>query len=384
MNLVPEWAPNVHPLIVHFPIALLFVAALVDAAALAVRRRYPGVRYAAVGLYALGAVAAVVTFLTGRDAADDLDLPTTAIAAVSTHADWALWTVWAFGLYALVRLGTAFWEKGGRLAVHLPLFLLGAAGLVLVQQTAERGARLVYDLGVGVRAVEAPADPFAETRSDGEIPSGGGDDHAGMTADEMAAMDGDAASAPVLQTTAEGAWRWETEAGALPGGLRFLEGERGDLTVAAADGMAEGLVLRPRRAVLLTAGEPIEGVEVRAALDLDGFTGRAALVHHVRDAQNYDFLAVDKEASGGTVRQGRVRDGAVETFDEAVLGADAFAGGPIALRAVAYTTHFRGYLGGELVTHGHGDAAPAGRVGLLLDGSGPLRLVTLEAVPVSE
>lgn len=50
MNLVPEWAPNVHPLIVHFPIALLFAAVLVDAAALAVRRRYPGVRYAAVGL----------------------------------------------------------------------------------------------------------------------------------------------------------------------------------------------------------------------------------------------------------------------------------------------------------------------------------------------
>lgn len=375
MNLVPEWAPNVHPLVVHFPIALLFAAVLVDAAALAVRRRYPGVRYAAVGLYVLGAVAAIATFFTGRSAADGLDLPTTAIAAVSSHADWALWTVWAFGLYGLIRLGTAFWDKGGRLAVHLPLFLLGAAGLVLVQQTAERGARLVYDLGLGVRAVEvSEADPFAAEMRSADM--GGMEDHAGMTAEEMAEMD-----AAVLQTTGEGAWRWEATAGTLPGGLRFLEGEPSDLVAEAAD---EGIELRPRRTVLFTAGEPVEGVEVQAELDLSGFTGRAALVHHVRDVQNYDFLAVEKRASGGTVRQGRVRGGTVETFDEKAYDAGAFEGGPVTLRAVAYGTHFRGYLGGELAAHGHGDAATAGRAGLLLDGSGPLRLLRLEAAPVSE
>lgn len=372
MPLIPEWAPNVHPLIVHFPIALLFAAALVDVVSLGVRRRYPTVRHTAAGLYVLGAVSAVVTFFTGRAAADSVELPTEAIAAVGNHADWATWTVWFFGLYGLARLGAAFWKGGGRLAVHLPLLLVGAAGLVLVQQTAERGARLVYDLGVGVRVVEqGEVDPFATSE----------DAQTDMRPEERTAREASTAEAPAIQTTAEGAWRWEAEAGTLPQGLRFLEGDRADLAAEAAAG---SVVLRSSRPVLFTAGEAFEGVETRAGLDLSGFTGRAALVHHVQDAQNYDFLSIETSAGGGTVRQGRVRNGAVETFDEKALGADAFGGGTVALRAVAYGTHFRGYLDGELVTHGHGDAAPTGHAGLLIDGTGPLRLLTLEAVPVSE
>ena len=34
MDIMPEWAPNVHPMLVHFPIALLCTAVLLDAVAL--------------------------------------------------------------------------------------------------------------------------------------------------------------------------------------------------------------------------------------------------------------------------------------------------------------------------------------------------------------
>ena len=30
MQLIPEWAPNIHPLIIHFPIALLLFAVFTD------------------------------------------------------------------------------------------------------------------------------------------------------------------------------------------------------------------------------------------------------------------------------------------------------------------------------------------------------------------
>ena len=41
MNLVPDWAPNIHPLLVHFPIALLSAAVAVDVVGWAFRRNKP-------------------------------------------------------------------------------------------------------------------------------------------------------------------------------------------------------------------------------------------------------------------------------------------------------------------------------------------------------
>ena len=352
--MLPDWAPNAHPLIVHFPIALLFVAALVDAIALGVRRRHPWVRTSAVGLYALGALGTAVAFLTGREASDEVALPAQALTTLNAHADWALYLVWFACLYAALRVAVLFWEREYRLAVHLPLALLGLAGLFLVQQTAERGGQMVYQYGVAVAAVSAAPPDDARTS--------GVDDHS--------AMGGMDARPSPLAVDAAGAWTWTTGDGPLPASTTVHSG---------APAQGDSFPLIAGRPTLVSLGSPVGDLEAGATLDLSGFTGTAMLVHHFRDAQTFDFLAIDKPASGeATVRQGRVAGGDETTFDSG----KALLSSPVELKTYAVGTHFRGYVGGEQVTHGHGDAAPPGRVGLRLDGTGSARVLALSATPV--
>ena len=182
--MTPDWAPNLHPLVVHFPVALLVAAALVDVVALGVRRRYPVVRHAAVGLCVLAAVGALGTYLAGRSGID---------------------------------------------AVHVRLLLLGFVPPFLVQQAAERGGRLVYLYGIGVRAVT----PEGPTR-DGHDAHGIDHDTAGTSA------------APSGGAT----WEWTPASGALPAGTRFAAAAAAAL---AATRTPEALVAQPTRPVLFVA-----------------------------------------------------------------------------------------------------------------------------------
>jgi uncharacterized membrane protein len=86
MNLVPNWAPNIHPLLVHFPIALLSTAAGLDVLGW-VLRRDTFLRHTATLLYVLGTVAAGAAYLTGRAASQAIWLPGMAEAVVGEHAD---------------------------------------------------------------------------------------------------------------------------------------------------------------------------------------------------------------------------------------------------------------------------------------------------------
>ena len=349
--MLPDWAPNVHPLVIHFPIALLFVAALVDAIALVVREKHPWVLTSAVGLYALGALGTAVAFLTGRDASDEVDLPAAAITTLNAHADWALYLVWFAGLYALVRVAALRYDRERRLAVHLPLAALGLVSLFFVQQTAERGGKMVYQYGVAVATV---ADP----------------DASGEAMEGMEGMDHDAMmSAAPLDINAAGAFAWTDASGPFPADAQALSGTASGATLTAA----------PGRPTFIALGEAVGDLEAQARLDLSGFTGTAMLVHHVQGVESYDFLALDVPASGAaTVRQGRVEDGAETTFDSG----EADLSSPVDLKVYAVGTHFRGYVGGDQRTHGHGDAAPPGRVGLRLDGTGSARILALSATPV--
>lgn len=153
MSLIPEWAPNLHPLVVHFPLALLFAACAADLAALVMRDRKP-LRDTATWLYIAGAVAAVAAYFTGDEAAEAMVLSAEVAALVDAHADWAFGATWLFAFFASLRLAMSYLLRPRR-TLRIGAFVVALAGLGALAQTALHGSRLVFEQGLGVRAVAA-------------------------------------------------------------------------------------------------------------------------------------------------------------------------------------------------------------------------------------
>jgi len=99
---------------------------------------------------------------------------------------------------------------------------------------------------------------------------------------------------------------------------------------------------------------------------LHGFKGDIKLVHHFKDAQNYEFVSVN----GNRMKLGRVVNGKEDLFDEKSF--EAGSSDWVQLRVSAAGSHFKGYIGDEVITHGHGDELEPGYVGMMINGTGSL------------
>ena len=73
MSLIPAWAPNLHPLLVHFPVTLLLCAVAVDMASLIIPAR-PALRDTATLFYCAGALLAMAAYFRERGADGALHL----------------------------------------------------------------------------------------------------------------------------------------------------------------------------------------------------------------------------------------------------------------------------------------------------------------------
>lgn len=146
--------PNLHVIAVHFPIAFIVLAPLLDLGCLVFRSQM-WLDRAATLLYVVGTAGAGAAYLTGQRAAEVLEnLSATAESALADHESFAVLTLVGLGVVSLVRLMVSWLSRDDR-RVHIGFFRLVAlpiafGGLLLVGLTADRGGHLVYGQGLGV------------------------------------------------------------------------------------------------------------------------------------------------------------------------------------------------------------------------------------------
>jgi uncharacterized membrane protein len=153
--LLPSWAPNVHPLVIHFPIVLVMTAAVVDLVDVAFERS-AWLKAATTTLYVTGALSLIVAYVTGLQAASTVLVPGMAYPVITAHRQWALVTMAYCIVLATLRLVVLRGENGRSRRRRVALLAIGLVSVVLIQQTAERGARLVYEYGTGIIGAPAP------------------------------------------------------------------------------------------------------------------------------------------------------------------------------------------------------------------------------------
>ncbi len=353
MNLIqflPEWAPNIHPMIVHFPIGLLVFAVILDLLQW-IPRLSDKLRLTTLILYAAGTLGSIAAFWTGRIASETVQVSVQAQTVMSDHDDWALYTTIFFLVFTLIRVGLYFIgrDRGSLLRVFFTVAAL--AGMGMLWQTGELGKKLVYKHGVGVTAIEAPAtEPeFAEEsrfekREDGFVWT------AGNLADD------------VLLEHVE---------------IIHDSDITDPLQLQVGEDEEKGVYLELRTnadtgPVLILFDATTRDISMEAVVHMDDFEGRFGLVYQYHSPDHYGFMDYD----GDQVQMARHEDGT-----DAVLVRNDWQGqGWFAMRAVADGRHLHGYINDDMIVHEHVSPWESGRTGFLLDGSGSVRLRSLHLV----
>jgi uncharacterized membrane protein len=160
--------PNVHAVIVHFPIALLPTALLFDLGSLVFRSRV-WMERAASALYLVGTLLAAAAYLSGEKASEAMWVFSGAAqAAMADHQNLALLTLVAFSAITLLRVMASWLARHDRKVpfgfFRLIAVMAAVAGIVLLGMTAHHGGKLVYTYGMGVAGA-----PFVDSVGDPSV-----------------------------------------------------------------------------------------------------------------------------------------------------------------------------------------------------------------------
>ena len=139
---------HLHPMIVHFPIALVMVGFLFDAVSFFFKKDF----FSKAGFYLLilGTLGVIAAYFSGQYAGSGITEAGTLKEALETHEEAAELTLWLMTGAALVRIAFVLLKKysGALKGVAFALFLLGVISIV---RTGAYGGELVYKHAAGVQ-----------------------------------------------------------------------------------------------------------------------------------------------------------------------------------------------------------------------------------------
>jgi uncharacterized membrane protein len=154
---------HLHPMIVHFPIALLIVGFLSDIVGLLTKRDF--FTQAGFYLFTLGALGVIAAFITGSQAGDGIVEEGALKQALETHEGAAELTIWVVSSAAVFRIALFLLKKYSGVLKMVSL-ALGLLAVMAIARTGYYGGELVYkhaagvqlDLGFGTNSVEEDND----------------------------------------------------------------------------------------------------------------------------------------------------------------------------------------------------------------------------------
>ncbi|NGP90032.1 DUF2231 domain-containing protein [Fodinibius halophilus] len=346
MALIPEWAPNLHPILVHFPIGIILLAVFMNIVTFFLPDKWWDELKTTI-LYGIGTVSLVAAYYTGTIAADSIFMPTEAQNVLNSHADWAWWTVWFLGAYLLLRILFHYFKLMDQKMMRTIAFITVLPGIFFLYETGDHGAEMVFGYSVGTGQLIQQQESSS------------------VSADSLSNAD----KSTFVQKD-NGSWSWEvgpTGVSTLLSHFQWLEGSATNLQPKIVSSNGNYLLQLDVDATsnFFVEESTFQNVQVDYYLDLSDFEGSLSLVNHLQDAQNYDFVTLNTE---GTISQGRVENGSREVFAKESYSASEM----LFIRTVANGTHFRAYINKEMAVHGHGDAPEGGKVGIKLNGQGQI------------
>jgi uncharacterized membrane protein len=139
---------HLHPMIVHFPIALLIVGFLADLMGFFIKKEF----FTTAGFYLLilGTLGVIAAYLSGEYAGDGVTEAGALGQALELHEAAAELSLWLMVGTALTRIAAVIFKKYTGI-VKIAAFILFFAGVLSIARTGYYGGELVFKHAAGVQ-----------------------------------------------------------------------------------------------------------------------------------------------------------------------------------------------------------------------------------------